>query len=85
MCSPSVSAKKLASSPRRNSSTTTSLPGIAERAAEHRIDGLRADSAGVSAMMTPLPCGKPVGLDDDRVGQGGGVALGGGGSRETAR
>ena len=51
---PSHSAKKLASSPNRHSSTTTSAPGSANRA-------VSASSAWsrVSATVTPLPAASP--------------------------
>ena len=65
MVLPSVSAKKLASSPSRNSSITTSAPALAEPPAN--ISSIAASaSARVVGDRHALARGEPVGLDHHR-------------------
>jgi hypothetical protein len=58
---PSTSAKKLASSPRRNSSITSSDPA-APKAPEKQASIAALASSLVSAMVTPLPAASPSAL-----------------------
>ena len=59
---PSHSAKKLASSPSRNSSMTTSRAGLAEGAAEAWRRPRPRASSSVMATITPLPAARPSAL-----------------------
>ena len=63
--SPSHRAKKLASSPPRNSSITTSCAGFAELAAEHHVDGGLGLGHGLGDDHA-LAGGQAIGLHDDR-------------------
>jgi hypothetical protein len=61
MAVPSVSAKKLASSPTMNSSITTSAPA-APKLPENMSTSAFVAWLSVSAMMTPLPAARPSAL-----------------------
>ena len=75
-CSPSQSAKKLASSPTRNSSITTSAPAAPNAPAKQASMAASAAAARLGDDHA-FAGGKPVGLDDDRQGLRGEVGLGG--------
>src|ERR1700722_14797442 len=87
-CAPSHSAKKLASSPVRNSSTTISAPAAPNRPPSAASTASYA-SASVAATTTPFPPGQrrgdaaplprrqPIRLDDDRRALCGDIGLGG--------
>ena len=66
MCVPSAMTMKLASSPGRNSSITTSLAGGAELAGEHRLRARRAPPRSTVGDHDALAGGESARLDDDR-------------------
>ncbi len=57
-CVPSTIAMKLASSPSRNSSTTTTSPALPKRPANMSCAVVTASSA-VAQITTPLPAARP--------------------------
>ena len=82
-CSPSTRAKKLASSPTRNSSMTTSAPAAPNAPAKQASMAAVAASR-VSAMTTPLPAARPSALTTIGSGCVGQIGLGGARVREAA-
>ncbi len=61
-CSPSHSAKKLASSPTRNSSITTEAPAAPKRLPDSMSRAASIACSTVSATTTPLPAASPSAL-----------------------
>ena len=82
-CVPSQSAKKLASSPTRHSSITTSAPGRAERRRRACASIAASASASVCRHDDALAGREAVGLDDDRRALGADIGLRRRGVREA--